>query len=271
MITLQRLSDSSGIADSKTAYLMSLTSPMDGMWDTGFTNPSPHYELLEDEAPAGYVAISDENVLLQFYVRPKFLDRAGALLDHVIRDRSIETGVVSTTDSLFLSLCLDRSAALTVSTLLYEMQSPACPDHPESTGTELRLVLADEVERTTDLQNICLGAEPGEHEWLIGYSSNLINRKELFVLERGNEWVGLGEFRRSDTQSGIADLGMMVDPDHRGKGWATYILGSLKDRCLNQGLTPICSTTVENIASRKAIERAGFGSRNRIADVRFEQ
>ena len=80
-------------------------------------------------------------------------------------------------------------------------------------------------------------------DWLRGYSGNLIERNELFVLTQGDEWLGLGELRRSDSQEGVADLGMMVAPVHRKKGWATVILTRLNTLCTKEGLQAICSTT----------------------------
>ena len=99
------------------------------------------------------------------------------------------------------------------------------------------------------------------------YSGNLIERKELFVLCRDDEWLGTGECRRSDSQEGVTDLGMMVTPAHRGKGWATYILTCLSAHSAAYGQHRICSTTVENVGAQKAIIRSGFISRHRIMNV----
>ena len=190
-----------------------------------------------------------------------------ALFDHVTDQESLTKAVVSTIDPSFLSLCLDVQQAVTVHTLLYELHDTVSPNHPEADGTELRLLEAFELDRTVEIQQECLASSEDMSGWLRGYSSNLTAREELFVLCRGDDWIGLCEARKSDTQEGITDVGMMVAPTHRGLGWATYILARLTADCTARGRRPICSTTVDNVASQKAITRAGFISRHRIFDV----
>ena len=106
-------------------------------------------------------------------------------------------------------------------------------------------------------------------DWLEGYSNGLIRRQELFVLANEKEWLGLGECRISETQFGIADLGVMVAPTHRNQGRATEILKRLVHYCQNQSLQPICSTTIGNMSAQKAIIRSGFSTQHRILDFKF--
>jgi len=267
MISLHSCSDLSVILDLKAQYLQSLVAPMDGMWEVGFINPSPHWEIRWNAAQAGYYAANDEGSLLQFYVRPAFEKHGRALFDHVIAQDTLTRAVVSTIDPSYLSFCLDVQKKVTVHTYLYEMHTPVRPGRPEIEGLGFRLVEAPELDRTIAFQQACLGSEQDLRGWLRGYSANLIERRALFVLSLDDEWLGVGECRKSDTQQGVTDLGMMVAPAHRRKGWATYILTRLGAHCTAQGQHAICSTTVENVGAQKAIVRAGFISRHRIMNV----
>ncbi len=267
MISLHKCSDLSSILDLKAQYLQSLVAPMDGMWEVGFTNPSPHWEIRMDGEQAGYYAANDEGTLLQFYVRPAFEKHGRPLFDHVIAQDTLTQAVVSTIDPSYLSFCLDVQKKVTVHTYLYEIHTEVRPDHPQAEGLDFRLIEAPELDRTIAFQQACLGSEKDLSGWLRGYSGNLIERKELFVLCRDDEWLGIGECRRSDSQEGITDLGMMVTPAHRGKGWATYILTRLSAHSTAHGQHAICSTTVENVGAQKAIIRSGFISRHRIMTV----
>lgn len=270
MLSLHPITDLAAIQDLKTAYLKNLIAPLDGMWDTGFINPSPHWEMRVDGKRAGYYAANDEGALLQFYVLPAFASHARALLDHVIGQETITQAVATTIDPAFLSLCLDAHQSLTVHTYLYEPLSEALhPSPPLPNGTTLRPVVAAEFERTLALQVDCLSLPDEMMGWLRGYTSNLIDRGELFVLCQDDTWLGLGECRKSDTQPGIADLGMMVEPNQRGKGLATAILSRLRAHCNEHNLHPICSTTVTNEGAQKAIARAGFVTRHRMMNIAF--
>lgn len=269
MITLHAVSDLTTIKDFKAQYLRSLVAPMDGMWEVGFTNSAPHWEIYVDGESAGYYAANDGGTLLQFYVAPAYVQFGRAMFEYVIAQDNLKQATVSTIDPTFLSYCLDVQQAITVHTYLYEAHDEVRPAHPEADGLSFRLVEPGELDRTVALQQACLDGAGDLHGWLMGYSSDLIQKKQLFVLCRGSAWLGFGEYRKSESQHGIVDLGMMVSPDHRKKGWATYILTHLAARCRADGLRAICSTTVSNTGAQKAITRSGFVSRHRIMNVSF--
>ena len=157
-----------------------------------------------------------------------------------------------------------------VHTFLYETHTDVNPVRQTTDSLDFRRVTTMELERTIEFQKSCLGDDAKKDAlvaWLRGYTENLIAKRSLFVLCRHDEWLGLGECRPSESQEGVADLGMMVAPAHRGKGWATEILTRLRIHASAQGLRTICSTTTENTAAQKAIARAGFISRHRIMNV----
>lgn len=269
MISLHPCPDVSLLQDLKRQHLQRLTAPMDGMWEVGFIAAAPHGALRVDGTQAGYYAANEEGTLLQFYVRPAFEAQAPALFAHVLAQEALTHAQVSTIDPAYLSLSLDVQKQVQVHTYLYEHHTTPPPRPPTAEALPFRLVTAAELDRTIAFQQACLAGEGDLSDWLRGYSANLIQRGELFVLHRDEAWLGLGECRVSDTQQGIADLGMMVWPAHRGQGWATHILTRLVAYATAHDLTPICSTTVANPGAQKAILRAGFISRHRILKVTF--
>ena len=269
MVSFHECAELSSILDLKNQYLRSLAAPLDGMWEVGFINTALHWVIKEDSEVVGYFAVNDEGSLLQFYLLPGFTKYDRQIFENVIGHNSITSAIVHTIDPAFLSLCLDFHAEVSVHSYLYERQSNEVARHPLAKGTVFRLVELSELNRTVSFQQTCLGGGEELIEWLKGYSTNLISRRELFVLCRGDDWIGLGEYRKSDSQVNIVDVGVMVDPGERGQRWASYILSLLVDKSDSLEDHPICSTTVENIASQKAILGAGFESRNRILKVVF--
>jgi len=278
-ISFHLLPDLSSILDLKAEYLQSLQAPLDGMWEVGFIGAAPHWEIQVDGERAGYYAANEEGTLLQFHVALDFQGHARTLFDQVLAQevssqKGIKQAIVATHDPLYLSLCLDLQKKVAVHTYLYELPPEWAPGEPLDEDLDFRAVTVPDLERTVAFQQACLGSEKDLSQWLRGYSANLMRRGEIFVLCRkdesgGTEWLGLGEFRKSDSQKGVVDLGMMVHPDHRGQGWATRILSYLTARSRAQELRAICSTTVENLGAQKAIARAGFLSRHRILNVAF--
>ena len=102
-----------------------------------------------------------------------------------------------------------------------------------------------------------------------GYVDNLIQRGEIYVVEEDNMVVATGECRLSDSQPEFADVGMVVKQHNRKKGLGTRVLSELVNIALENKRKPICSTTVDNIASQKAIERAGFFNSHTVFKISF--
>ena len=267
MITLHKLPDFQAVEDMKRRYLESLSAPLDGMWEMGFINPQPHWQIRVDEALAGYFVSNDEQTLLQFYVRPEFDHQSSRIFQQVLVQNNLKYAMVGTIDPLLLRHCLDVQRSVKVHTHLYEAGNAHSYAQTLSAAPQLRAVTLDELDRVIQFQTDCLTLDRSTVGWLRVYSSALIERSELFVLPDEDRWLGLGELRRSDTQTGVADVGMMVAPAHRGRGLATSILARLRAACESESLRAICSTTAENVAAQKAILKAGFRSRHRIIRV----
>lgn len=221
MISLSPCPDLFEISHLRTAYRQGLSAPMDGMWDTGIIPQAAHWHVESEGERAGYVAVSDEGALLQFYLLPAFRSLAHAVLEHVIAEDTVRKAVASTIDPAFLSMCLDQKAEMVVHTLLYHVDADIAPESRPSDGPELSAAGRLDLDRIVAFQKRCLNSDHDLGEWLQSYSGNLIARGELYVLHRGNDWIGLGELRKSDSQPDVADLGMMVAPTCRGQGWGS--------------------------------------------------
>lgn len=72
--------------------------------------------------------------------------------------------------------------------------------------------------------------------------------------------IGLIGLKTRNLETGIADMGIMLDLSHGGKGYGSEALKSLIDHAFNQldfhKISVTCS--VNNIASQKMLEKNGF-------------
>jgi GNAT superfamily N-acetyltransferase len=80
---------------------------------------------------------------------------------------------------------------------------------------------------------------------------------------------GAGVMKRVIADRADVDIGMVVYPEQRRRGRGAYIIGHLKTNCLAHGLRPICGCSIDNLASQRTLERAGFASRHRLVEFRF--
>lgn len=252
------------LSDLRSHYLRQLSAPLDGMWET-FAEMGSHYAISEAGDDIGYCIINDENVLLQFFVKPGH--DAESIFHQVFEELSIRGAVVTTSQNRYLSLCMDHQTSVEVNAITYNFDDDAEVQEVRFPAeTEFRLIVESDLEVAVDFGAATLGADRG---WLSRYYGEKVSGEELFGLWRGDILIAIGECRPSPTQTPYADVGMIVSTSQRGEGIATNILRQLTLLCRQRGLRPICSTEAGNVAARKSIKRAGFRSQHRILEVGF--
>jgi len=147
---------------------------MDGMWEVGFIESSPHWVIEWEGALSGYYAANEEGVLLQFFLLPKYRRFSQQIFKKIIGQSSVKSAIVQTIDPEFLSLCLDNHVAVAVHTYLYELHTEVSPQHPTEEGTVFEPLSRGDLSRVIDFQVSCLGGQEHLRHWLMGYSTNLI-------------------------------------------------------------------------------------------------
>jgi GNAT superfamily N-acetyltransferase len=254
------------VAAMRATYVASLAGPLDGMWEV-FIDAAVHWEIRVAGETAGYFCVDEEGQLLQFHVTSAFEKDAPKIFAGVVARDDVKGAIVRTAEPAALGVCLDVHKKVRVHSYLYQDQ-----DESEVTLTgrgdlTFQPVTAAELDEVEIFQRSCFDDDLGE--WLVGYLKNLVSRSELHALRSGAELLGTGETRVSETQIPHVDLGVIVSREHRGAGIAPYILWRLKELCYRRGEKPICSTTVDNVASQRAIQKAGFVSRFRLLEIGF--
>ncbi|MEM9457329.1 MAG: GNAT family N-acetyltransferase [Myxococcota bacterium] len=245
--------------DHEAGYIAQLVAPMDDMWAAFADMAAPHALRIGDEV-VGSCCADDDRQLLRFYVEAPFLDRAEALLRLALRELGVRRMMVPTSDPGFLSAALDVGTGVECHTLLFE--HVVAPARPGLDG----LVVAEPGDhaRLVAFEADATGAPLG---FLESYIAARLDRRELLVLEAEGEILSIGELRRDTRQDRVAQLGVVVGKQHRGKGIASAMMASLVRRSRDEGLRPCCSTEVGNMGARRAIERAGFQARHRLLAI----
>lgn len=271
MIELRKVESPDARDALASAYFEGLAAPVDGFWQYVVLGGADFYEILADGAAAGHAAVTRGKALAQFAVDARHRAREGELFDHVLTSGIAAGASVSTKEPGFLSLCLDRQKGLEVDCFLFEAEdgaeggssgpaAPACPGPAAHAAIPLRAASAD------DLEAVRSACEPA----FDGYYEELVAKGQLFVARPGGKLLGIGELRRLPTHGGAyGDLGVHVAEESRGRGVGTGIIAGLKALCAERGLRPIASCNASNLASKRALEKAGFRAAHRIVNVRF--
>lgn len=256
-----KVDQAEAIEDLRSQLYQKLTAPIDAMWELLYIASSQHHLIVKDDHTLGYCCINDQGSLLQLFLLPEYNSLMNQVIAELIKSELITTASLSSNEPISFNACLSLSKRIEVNTYCYEHLNAPRNIEP---SLKLELVTTQAISAIKAFLKEQLGMDD-----TFGYTENLVSRKEIFMLRQSNTVVATSECRMSDSQPSIADLGIVVNRDFQGKGIATQVLQMQVNRVLKAGRKPICSTTLDNIASQKAIEKAGFYRSNIIFDIHF--
>lgn len=254
--------DITPIIDSLRAKLyQKLIAPIDAMWELLYIASSQHFLITNDDETLGYCCINEEKSLIQIFIEEEYSSKIEIIIKELISSKLIGSASLSSNETLAFNASLLQSKSIKANTFCYEHLNKPIKINSKLILEEAKI---DDIPAIKAFLNAQVGMDD-----TFGYTENLVSRKEIFLLRNVNEIIATSECRISDSQSEIADLGIIVNIDYQGKGIATEVMQIQVNRVLQAGRKPICSTTLDNIASRKAIEKAGFYCSNIIFDISF--
>lgn len=258
----QQITETDILEPLKMEWRKSLTAVQDGMWET-LTEYGNHWALKDKSQLIGYASVDDGNRLLQFFVLPNWMHESLLVFQQFIQQEDIKEGLIGTNNPICLSVALHFQKSVEVNTYLFTDFLKVNITEQEG---ELKMAVGNDLKRLIDFCHISMG---GPKDWLKGYLGNLIEKKEVFLLEKEGEILGTCEVRISESEPSIADVGMIVSPNHRRKGIGTYLLGTAKKIALQWHKTPICSCEKDNIGSIKSIQKNGFRTVHQMLLMKF--
>lgn len=237
-------------------YLATLAAPLDDMW-AAFSDDGERLGLMIDGTTAGCASIDEDGVLQHLFVRSEFDHRGEQLLQAVLDDRGPTAITVATVDPGLLSLAVPRAASITPVSLMYHHeQTPLGP----FLGPLHRAGNADHDDAVDFMER----AAGGPRDWVTSYLGRRIERGELYLHRVDGRIAAAGERRLDERTLAHAQLGIVVDPERRGQGLGSQLMGTLVTMSDDDGLIALCSTDPDNHPARRAIRRAGFRSRHRV-------
>lgn len=249
------------INNFRSQLYKSLKAPVDAMWEQLYISSSQHY-LIEENETLGYCCIDEKGCLTQIFLTKNHLTLMDKVIKELISNGLINSACLSSNEPVAFNVCLFHSKSMKTNTLCFQHM-----DNEVKVDSDLNLELVN-MDNISEVK-LFLKEQVGMDD-TFGYTENLVTRKEIFMLREAETIVATSECRMSDSQPEIADLGIIVNRDFQRKGLATRIMKMQVNRVLKSGRKPICSTTLNNIASRKAIEKSGFYCSNIIFDINFK-
>lgn len=211
---------------------------------------------------AGYCIASADGRLAELDLQ-RDAWRVGAALFAALADQlELRWARCFSFDSLLLGLCFELGWTPTIEGRLFRDLLDECgPAEPMQAQLRLRAATSGDTPLIVPYRDGVFDTDDECREW--------IDRGFVSVLEREGALLGIGLLSPVWPTRLERDVGVMVHPDHRGHGHAAHILRALKRRCLDQGTRPTAGCAVDNVASRRALNRAGF--RSQFSLLKFER
>lgn len=260
MIKIIKITSLDKSSKLRREYIENLIEPIDGYWETVTIGFSQCYEIEMDEEIVGHCTIKKDKRLVQFCVYKDYFTNASEILKHLINEGIVESAGVSTKEPEFLAVCLDHQKKVHVDGYLFSDTEKGYEFDEKLKAINFRLAVDNDIKEIKDKCDIAFD----------GYYEGLIQKDQLFVLYNGDDLMGIGEFRRIKTHDSYGDIGMIVAEKHRRKGVGTYIINRLREHCHKNNLKALASCDVNNIASRKTLEKAGLTANHRIIYIDFK-
>jgi len=259
MNIILRKADDKDIQRLRNDYLDNLAEPQElflemVIWD------SAKYMVFLDTELAGYFILGKENILAEFYINPEYLSFSEDIFKTIIENHAITKAYAKSFDLLMVESCMHmKKLSRIIGYLFRDME----PDWQFIEDEKITVHLAKHADKKT-----IVPVKEGlfDHDDEVKY---VILNKNMFMYSFEDRFIGCGIFQQTIKGRNNYDIGMLVHPDHREKGFGTYVIRHLTQHCHNNNWRPTCGCAVENTGSRKTLEKAGFITKHSMQEFEF--
>lgn len=222
-------------------------------------NKSDYY-LITDQEIIGYFVISFEKAIVEYHLLQSRIKDCEWIFEKIIQDFYVERIFCKSFDSILLKCCLKCIASYKVIGTLFRGYFDI--ETPESDGLQIRKAVQGDIPYLLKQTDELYETEE-ELYWMVDSGS-------IIMYHINDQWIGCGFLIKTIENRNYYDIGMWVKTEFRKKGYATKIIANLKKFCLRNNMVPTCGCAVENIASRKTLEKNGFFSKHDLIEFKVK-
>lgn len=219
------------------------------------------YLLKNDNEEIGYAIVDCDGILIEFYLKNKYLPQSNDFFKQVLTELSISEIVCKSFDAHLLNHCLANHFKYSVLGVLYRNYVEPLVKY----DSKIKMVKAD-------LESVgLLKAQDDSIKELFETEQQLIDfiqNENVFEFYMNDMFVGCGMVLRTHPDWDYCDLGVWVKPSERGNSLGAQILLSLRNFAIGNNLKSTCGCAIDNIASQKTIEKSGFVSKYKLINFK---
>lgn len=247
-----------------TAYLKSLTNPVDDFWEDHVCRAAV-YAVQRESTIVGFFGVLQENSprLTSFWLDETVSTRNSEMLfERVLGEFGIKHAYVATCDEFFLALCMTFQTEVEIQAYFFSTDNTAGV-RPAEFGPEcIRRVAVDELEEVHALSDRFFGEDFTEADICSG-------AVELYRVVENGETLGFGIMIPDKLQPHLLPCGEYVIEKHRGRGVARSMQLFFHARCAELGGRHIGGCSFHNKPSRNTFDSMGLYSRTRLLNITF--
>ena len=221
---------------------------------------STKYIIKNKKEEIGYCIINEEKIMLEFYLIDNFIPICEDIFKYLIKKLSVKKALCKSFDNVFLKCCITHHKNLKLEEALFRDIIEKDVDIPYP-DINFRIGKIEDFPAIDPFKD---GAFENDDELKL-----FLKEKKTIIYEIDDEIIGCGMFCQIIKGRPEFDIGMAIHPKYRRKGFGTYIINHLKNYCLKNNWRPICECSVENIESRRTLEKAGFISKHNLIEFEF--
>ena len=167
----------------------------------------------------------------------------------------LKDAFIPTTDIALLSLVLESYKEIKIQALHFsDSERSVRPAEFSKECFQLAKIAAlDEIQE-------CAG------DFLDDYET-IIDAKELYVLEKEEEILGIGIMARNKVMENCISIGVFTKENRRRRGVGRSIILRLKDIVYDLEMTPVAGCWYYNTSSRLTLESAGYITKSKLLRV----
>ncbi len=210
--------------------------------------------------PSGYFFLGNDGALLEYFIIPEYIDLVDRIFQEIVRAFAVQTALCKSFDYTLLSCCIAvQKSVKAIGIHFRERREKPLP--PLNPAVQIRFAKPADEHKIAQMNE-----EVFEEDEQI---SDYIKTQRILVFTIKDTILGFGIFARVIPGRPEFDIGMLVDKPFRKQGYGSYIIHYLAEYCRKNGWRGICGCAIDNIASRKSLEKAGFIARYRLLEFTF--
>jgi len=218
------------------------------------------FVLKSQERRIGYFLLGEDGTLLEYFVTREHLERMDAILGMLIEQFAIRKALCKSFDHSLLSCCSGYQTGMKAIGIHFRERQEK-PASRVVEGVSCRPARLEDEEPIIAINEAVFDQDEEVREY--------IEAGQVLVFEKDAEMAGFGIFARVIAGRPEFDIGMLVARKFRRQGYGEYIIRLLADFCQRNGWRPVCGCAIENEASRRCLEKAGFIGRYRLLEFVF--